>query len=258
MPKTETELREEFDRYARRESWGAWLIVAALVAEAYSVWQFHTPDKSLVEAIFLAIANLAIAAGVYAEIHFGRKAHDAGASLQQMSDERVATLEAQAAEANRAASEARFELARFRAPRRALMTSANVASLTRKLTPFSSTRFDSCLNGNSAEQADFWWDLQPALVRAGWVHIAWGTEAPDGEMGLGGLVFVQGDRPSSGSCAAKNVEIHLLPSEREGLLAAAEALVSALNDIGVEAAEVTFNANANTPNAIHIAIGDKQ
>jgi hypothetical protein len=114
--KTEPELREEFEKYAERESWGAWLIVAALVAEAYSVWQFHTPDKSLAEAVFLAIANLAIAAGVYVEIHFGRKAHDTAASLQQFSDERVAASDARAAEANERALATQLELEKFRKP----------------------------------------------------------------------------------------------------------------------------------------------
>src|SRR4051812_27544299 len=110
MAKTEPELRDDFEKYAARESWGAWLIVAALLVEAYSVWQFHTPDKSPVEAIVLVVANLAIAAGVYAEIHFGRKAHKVGAQLQQFSDERVAVAEARTLEAQLA-------LERLKAPR---------------------------------------------------------------------------------------------------------------------------------------------
>ncbi len=77
-------------------------------------------------------------------------------------------------------------------------------------------------------------------------------------MGFAAITWKQGDRPDSGTVAATNVEVHLRPSERAALLAAAQALVSALNDIGIEAAEVPFNNHAQTPNAIHIAIGDKQ
>jgi hypothetical protein len=138
------------------------------------------------------------------------------------------------------------------------MTPANVASITQKLAPFPGTRFDSGLSGSSGEQSDFWWDLQPALVDAGWDHIAWGTEKPEGEMGFASIILAQGNRPASGSVAATNVEVHLRPSERVALLPAALALVSALKDIGIEVAEVPFNTHAQTPNAIHIAIGDKQ
>jgi hypothetical protein len=99
VAKTEKELRDEFERYSDRENWSAWLIVVALLMEAYAAWYFSTPDKEWYETTFLIAANLAIAAGVYGEIRFGRKADTVGEALQQISDERIAASEARAAEA---------------------------------------------------------------------------------------------------------------------------------------------------------------
>ena len=107
MAKAEIELREEFERYGDRENWSAWLIVAALVMEAYAAWHFSTPDKLWYETAFLIIANLAIAAGVYGEIRFGRKADAVAEQLKQISDEKIAASE-------KAAEEARFETERLR------------------------------------------------------------------------------------------------------------------------------------------------
>jgi hypothetical protein len=100
VAKTEKELREEFHRYSERENWSAWLIVAALFMEAYAAWYFSTPEKPWYETTFLITANLLIAAGVYGEIIFGRKAGAVAANLQQISDLKVAEGDARAAEAN--------------------------------------------------------------------------------------------------------------------------------------------------------------
>src|ERR1700704_906679 len=107
MAKAEIELREEFERYGDRENWSAWLIVAALVMEAYAAWHFSTPDKLWHETAFLITANLAIAAGVYGEIRFGREADTVTAQLKQISDERIAASE-------KDAEEARLETQRIR------------------------------------------------------------------------------------------------------------------------------------------------
>jgi hypothetical protein len=67
------------------------------------------------------------------------------------------------------ANEAELQLIEFRKPRRTALT-GHVAEITEKLKPFANTKFDSGLSASSGEQADFWWDLEPALVSAGWVH----------------------------------------------------------------------------------------
>jgi hypothetical protein len=89
--KTEDELKREFAKYAGKETGGAWIIVAALVFEAALLWRYSV-GKLLLETTLFIIADLGIAAGVYLEIHFGRKAASVAAELQQRSDLRIAEL----------------------------------------------------------------------------------------------------------------------------------------------------------------------
>ena len=108
--------------------------------------------------------------------------------------------------------------------------------------------------GQSGEQADFWWDLQPALVEAGWVHITW--QHPPGPLPM---LLRQGiERPASGNVGAENVEIHLHPDHRSRLLPAATALIEVLNKIGITATDAGFNAHSTNKGAIHILLGDKR
>ncbi|MEA2897900.1 MAG: hypothetical protein QOJ84_3515 [Bradyrhizobium sp.] len=231
MAKTEPELRAEFEKYATRESWGAWLIVAALVAEAYSVWQFHTPDKSSVEAIFLVIANLAIAAGVYAEIHFGRKAESIAASLQQLSDERVA-------QANERALTAQLELEKFRKPRS--LPSWKLPDFERALKPFAGTPYliRSMLDSEIFRLAEM---LQRAFKWSQWVEIELGE-------------------PSYGGIASMNeydgIEIRIDASRRGEWWEAAKAVADVFVSEGIDA-EARVMESGTPPTAIHIYIGRK-
>jgi hypothetical protein len=110
--------------------------------------------------------------------------------------------------------------------------------------------FDAGLGG-SGEQVDFWWDLEPALIAAGWTHIPWNQ--------VGGIFVTQGpSRPISGAVAVSDVEIHLHPNHRATLEPAATALVAALNDVGIAAKDAGFNAHSMNEAAIHILIGDKR
>ncbi|HLW92606.1 MAG TPA: hypothetical protein VKS78_15080 [Roseiarcus sp.] len=86
----------------------------------------------------MIVADLAIAVGVYMEIHFGRKASTAEAQLQQISDERVAAAEARAAEANRKAQEAQLALEEYRSPR--LLTTAQQERIASAMSPFKGLR----------------------------------------------------------------------------------------------------------------------
>jgi hypothetical protein len=105
------------------------------------------------------------------------------------------------------------------------------------------------------EQADFIWDLEPILANSGWRQLAWLTTA------IGpNLVIFRGDsqRPVLGNVSASNVEIHLALDSRATLQPAADALISALNGVGIAARDAGYNvANGNT-NAVHILIGPKR
>jgi hypothetical protein len=162
----------------------------------------------------------------------------------------AAEAEQRAAEANQKAAEARLELAKFREPRSSVLK-GHTAAITERLRPFVGTEFDCGFDRNRGEQADFWWDLQPALVAAGWINVPWryGTST-------GGVL--QGFRPETGEVAAANVEIHIDPQYRDKLAQAAAALMSALNDLGIEARDAGFNAHNTNLTAIHILIGEKQ
>jgi hypothetical protein len=128
--------------------------------------------------------------------------------------------------------------------------SANVrAAITEKLRPYAGTRFDSGLALHSGEQADFWWDLEPVITAAGWIHVPW--------TGTGDIVR-QGNRVISGAVAAANVEVHLHSQSEQQLLPATTALIWALEDVGIAARHPGFNCNSGNTNAVHILIGDKQ
>ena len=95
MAKTEDELRADFERWARRADGSAWLIVLALIVEAGVVWIF-SDHKALSEVISLIAVDLAIALGVYGEIHFANRGKEAAAQLQRISDEKVAEAKTRA------------------------------------------------------------------------------------------------------------------------------------------------------------------
>jgi len=196
------------------KSWGLKSIIFGLVAEAVVI--VFVPSGSLEKALSV-VCTLVIASGVW---------------IEEIGDRAIAT--------------------QSRKTRREILAGKTTA-ITERLQPFAGTQFDCGLNMNSGEQADFWWDLQPAITAAGWAHLPW-----DFPPMVGGLLVTQGpDRPASGSVAAANVEIHLHPEHRERLLPAATALISALNEIGIAARDAGYNTHSANNAAIHILIGDK-
>jgi hypothetical protein len=78
---TERELKARLERFTGLENYSAWLIVAALLLEAVFVWRF-SDGKSWLETSLFIMADLLLAAGVWGEIHRGRKAHVISAQLQ--------------------------------------------------------------------------------------------------------------------------------------------------------------------------------
>lgn len=244
MKSPEEKLRDDIERNESRAHWAAWVIVVALIIEVVLALVFPA-GRTAIENWAPVVADIMIALGIYGEIRFSGKASRAQKALQSISDAKLADA------LNRAAR-AELALIEFRKPRRALMTPENLKRITERLAPFSGTEFD-CGMGQGGEQADFWWDLQPALVAAGWRHLAW--QFPPGFMPM--LIAQGPSRPVSGSVGAADVEIHLHPDHRVRLLPAATALIEVLNEIGIAARDAGYNAHNINTAAIHILIGDK-
>ena len=149
-----------------------------------------------------------------------------------------------------ASAKSEKELIDFRRPRRELMTAQNRSSLIDKLTPFAGTQFDVGF-GSGGEQIHFVWDLEEVLAAAGWVQLPWGVHA------VGTLTNMRNLRPLAGAVHAQNVEIQLEPSWRQSTLPVAEALIDALNEVGISASETPYNFENTNTQAIHILIGAK-
>lgn len=99
-----------------RAALGAWAIVAGLLFEVVLAIAVTLGfDDKIVEGWSTVAATLLIAAGVYAEIHFGRKASDAHKELRSRSDEKVAEANAAAAMAHERAAALEKETAEARA-----------------------------------------------------------------------------------------------------------------------------------------------
>jgi hypothetical protein len=78
------------------------------------------------------------------------------------------------------------------------------------------------------EIGDLLRDLEESLRDAGWNQINWAAPNNSG-------VIHRSLRPLSGTALAQNVEIELDPLHRDALLPAANALIEALNRIGIRA-----------------------
>jgi hypothetical protein len=86
-------LKESFERDGDWAEWSAWAIIGGLALEVCLLFWF-SKDRSSFETLSLVAANGIIAAGVFGEIHFGRRVAKASKRLQQISDEKVALANA--------------------------------------------------------------------------------------------------------------------------------------------------------------------
>jgi hypothetical protein len=189
--------------------------------------------------------DIVVATGVALETVFLGIGHFIQGELNERSNAKLAEVTERAIASER-------DVIRLTTPRR-LVLKGKWEALQNALAAFPKTQFDGAFSGGSGEQADMWWDLAHILSAATWVHLSW--IVPDWAGAT--LSNRQGDLPLAGSVAAANVEIHLLPTERDALLAAATALKDALVSTGVRAEIVAFNSHSANPNAIHIHVGDK-
>lgn len=211
-----------------------------LVGLAIDIVAVFILGKSWFEAILTISADSLILIGVWGELFFERRAKAAGDSL-------VAT-------ANARAAEAQLELTRLRATRSDELKGKE-AELIAKLAPFAGTQFDIGCGMGDGEQADFIWDLEPILANAGWKELSWCST----QLGPN-LVIHRGSsqRPTLGNVSASNVEIHLSPNFRAALSPAANAVISALTGIGINARDAGYNIANGSDAAVHILTGPKR
>jgi len=162
---------------------------------------------------------------------------------------RISEANARGDEAKAEAAKAQLELIKFRRPR--LPTNEELTSLIEKIKPFSGTRFDVGHARVDREAWDFLWSLEPAISKAGWVHIDW----------VGGSVFGKNGWPGNhlyGEMGVNNVSIEVRPQFRSTLMPAAIALAGALKAIGIEATTDDDNNSSQNDDAIHLIVGPKR
>jgi hypothetical protein len=141
---------------------------------------------------------------------------------------------------------------------RATLLSEHAPALVERLKPFPGTKFEIGLDLGSSEQNALAFDLETVLAaRSGWTHVDWnaGFTIPLWIFGAGSGI----SRPRWAPVIARNVEIHVPHEYREQLDPAAKALISALNDIGIVAADAgPGGVVSQNEDVIHIWIGDRQ
>lgn len=199
-----------------------------------------------------ALGAMALAASLFSSFVLYRVADRTQTELKSTAQTLGLELEQQktlTAEAMQRAAEAQLELDKFRAPR--LPSPEALTEVVAKIRPFAGTHFDIGHGLDDLEQMDFLWLLEPKLSEAGWVHVDW----------VGGATFVKPNWPGNhvyGRVAANDVSIELAPQFRDKLLPAANALVEALNGIGIKAYIKFFNNSSMNADAIHILVGPKR
>jgi len=107
MSKTDDQLRSEIGASETRGEWGAWAVIVGLVLEvALATANSSGYGDKNVENWGAVLADSLVALGVYAEVHFGRRASHGLAELRLRSDEKVATANERAEEAAERAAKA--------------------------------------------------------------------------------------------------------------------------------------------------------
>jgi hypothetical protein len=237
-------LRGEISINESRAEWGAWAIVVGLVLEVIiALTVSFDIDKKWIDNWGAVIADCLIALGVYAEIHFGRKASGASRELQQRSDIKIAEANARAEEAIARAAEAneraeaetlaRVELETRMAPRS--LTAGQQAVIVEKIKPFGKFVFDFAVLRHDPEVMRLVGTIARVLRMAG-------SEIKP----ISGYVFD----------AFEGIVIDLRSGNAERFLPVSVALTDALRAEGI-AADLWINENAPNIDKIMIRVGSK-
>lgn len=112
------------------------------------------------------------------------------------------------------------------------------------------------MGADKSEQLEFWRALEPGLVRSGWEHVTWtnGHTVPLGPYNS----LTAGGQPLCGPAFAADVEIHTIPKDQPSLADAAQALLLALNDLGITTTASEAATESINRSTVHILVGDKR
>lgn len=163
---SDEELSAELDKLVRIDRRFAWLVVVALIFEAAVVWAY---GRDKLETFLFILADIAIAAGVYGEIHSGRRMKRIADELSRRSELRVAEANARAAEANQKAEEARLEFAKYRQPR--LLGPEQIERIAKAVSRFLATEFIASVSSPDPEIVEFLESIIAALEKASWIQL---------------------------------------------------------------------------------------
>ena len=158
--------------------------------------------------------------------------------------------EARLSDALDRAVRAENSLIELRRSRRSLLTAENRAILIGMLQPFAGTQFDVGVSGLDTEIVDCLWDLEEVLHAAGWHQVAWTSPA-------GAFSFQRNLRPTCGFVSAEKITLEMEATWRQGLLPAANAVIGALNAIGIDAREHELLTPISNMQVIHLYVGSK-
>ena len=119
-----------------------------------------------------------------------------------------------------------------------------------KLSPFTGTEFDVAGGGKTDRALEYFlWVILPALSKADWVHIDWGVLEDDTFQ-----IPFSSSKPRYG--VVTGVTGIVVQADMHGNKnAAADALVEALNEIGIPATKEYAQAKNSNHNAVHILVG---
>lgn len=244
MNKSDDELKRDVSRFHGFAEWGAWIVVAALIAEVAVAFLLNDREYPLTVRWASIGANAFIAAGVAAEILFGRKASSAQDELQRRADIRVA-------EANARAKQAELELARLQAPR--LLTVSQVETIGEGLRVFGPIEYDFRISMRDPEIENLQKLIKGILDIAGWKQ----RPFPDG---LARCFFRRGEPLIGLDAEVANVLVAPDMHHEAELSLAASALSNGLNLAGITSESYPIGwrgRSAAIDKAIHIQIGRK-
>lgn len=216
----------EYELNTGRAEFGGWVLLIGLGIEL--VYGLFFSNWSCSEKMAIGAGNLLVVGGVWAEVHFGRKARIAG-------DTALETARARVAEAERETERIREKLA----PR--TLTPDQQQSVVEAISAFAGQRYSAVIGSGSPDAETFGLLLVEVLRRAGWFR-----KPHTGR--LSSFPIVLGSRPG--------VSVRYANWEDEGTRTAADKLTGALGLAGI-VAKIGPEEENPEPNTIKITIGVK-
>jgi hypothetical protein len=166
----------------------------------------------------------------------------------EVAKEGAAKATERAAEADARAAQARLELAKFRAPR--TLTREQRIQISTRLLAFRGVKFDGGISGPDPEILTLFAEIGSAAKEAGWIFVDWEGGGDSGFKLTSGQYL--------GITAVRGVKIQIAKDDFDKLSAPVNALISALNEEGIEAT-ASFDGTRSSENVdvIRILIGPK-